>query len=169
MNRSRIADLSEIVSSIAIVVTLIYLTVEIEQNTDAIRTQTAQSILDAGQSELTAFMEHPSIALSIPNTGPLTAEQNVMLDAFLANAMRSREFAWLQYENNTIDEAVWLGEVAVLGVYLDSTRIRIWWDKLGRHYLGSEFVQFVDQMIEENPATDKIWTATLDWSSQLEN
>ena len=166
MNRSRIADYSEILSSIAIVVTLIYLTVEIGQNTAAIRTQTAQSILEAGQSELTAFMEHPVIALSIPDAGPLTPEQSVMLDAFLANAMRAREFAWLQYNNENIDESVWLGEVAVLTVYLDSSRVRRWWQKLGRHYIGSEFVQFVDQMIEDAPATDQLWTGTLDWSTQ---
>jgi len=38
MDRSKLADLSEIVSSVAIVVTLIYLTVEVRQNTDAVRT-----------------------------------------------------------------------------------------------------------------------------------
>ena len=59
MNRSKISDYSEIVSSIAIVATLIYLTVEIGQNTTAMRTQTAQSILDAGQAELMAFIDHP--------------------------------------------------------------------------------------------------------------
>ena len=166
MIRSKVADYSEILSSIAIVVTLIYLTVEIGQNTAAIRTQTAQSILEAGQSELTAFMEYPGIALSIPDSGPLTPEQSVMLDAFLANAMRSREFAWLQFTNNNIDEAVWLGEVAVLTVYLDSSRIRTWWEKLGRHYMGSEFVEFVDQKMAETPATDRLWTGTLNWTSQ---
>ena len=89
-----------------------------------------------------------------------------MLDAFLANAMRAREFAWRQYKNNTIDESVWQGEVAVLSVYLDSSRVRKWWDVLGRHYIGGEFVQFVDLMIEEEPATDELWTTTIDWSSQ---
>jgi alpha-amylase/alpha-mannosidase (GH57 family) len=166
MNRSKVADLSEILSSIAIVVTLIYVTIEIGQNTAAIRTQTAQSILEAGQSELMAFIEHPDIALGIAMTGPLTPEQNVKLDAFLANAMRSREFAWLQYKNNTLGEASWNGEAAVLSVYLDSSRIRTWWDKLGRHYMDSEFVQFVDLMIEEKPATDELWTTTIDWTSQ---
>ena len=166
MNRSKIADLSEIVSSIAIVVTLIYVTVEIAQNTAAIRTQTAQSILEAGQTELMAFVEHPDIALSVAMSGPLTPELNVKLDAFLASAMRSREFAWLQYKNGILDEASWNGEVAVLRVYLDSSRIRTWWDKLGRHYMDSEFVQFVDQMIEEEPATDELWTTTVNWTSQ---
>jgi len=166
MNRSKITDYSEIVSSIAIVATLIYLTVEIGQNTTAMRTQTAQSILVAGQAELMAFIDHPDLALSIPKAGPLTPEQNVMLDAFLANAMRAREFAWRQYKNNTIDESVWQGEVAVLSVYLDSSRVRKWWDVLGRHYIGGEFVQFVDLMIEEEPATDELWTTTIDWSSQ---
>ena len=68
MNRSRLADLSEILSSIAIVVTLIYLTVEIRQNTEAVRTQTAQTVLQAGQSELMAIVEYPDVALSIPKS-----------------------------------------------------------------------------------------------------
>ena len=165
MDRSKLADFSEIVSSLAIVVTLIYLTVEIGQNTDAVRTQTAQSILEAGQSELMAFIEHPDLALSIANAGPLTPEQNVMVDAFLANAMRSRQFAWLQYKNKTIDEENWNGEVAVLRIYLDSSRIRDWWDKLGRHYMDSEFVGFVDVMIEEEPATDELWSTAINWTS----
>ena len=166
MNRSRLADLSEILSSIAIVVTLIYLTVEIRQNTEAVRTQTAQTVLQAGQSELMAIVEYPDVALSIPKTGPLTTEQNVRLDAFLASSMRSREFAWLQYKNDTIDESNWNGDLVVLRVYLDSSRIRLWWNKLGRHYMGKDFEQFVDQLIEKTPATDELWTGSTNWTSE---
>jgi len=166
MNRSKLADLSEIVSSLAIVVTLVYLTIEISQNTDAVRVQTAQSVLEAGQSELFSFIEHPDIALSIPKAGPLTPEENVKLDAFLANSMRAREFAWLQYKNNTIDDVNWNGELAVLSVYLDSTRVRNWWDLLGRYYMGDEFAAFVDQMMSEAPATDRLWITPTNWTSE---
>ena len=153
MDRSKLADLSEIVSSIAIFATLIYLTVEIRQNTVAVRTQTAQSVLQAGQTELAMIVENPEIALSIPNSGPLTPEQSVMLDAYFASNMRNREFAWVQYSNSTIGDVIWDSEVTVLRVQLDSIRFREWWNKLGRHYIGQEFAQFVDQLIEEGPAT----------------
>ena len=40
------------------------------------------------------------------------------------------------------------------------------WDMLGRQYMGSEFVEFVDQMIAEEAATDELWTTTIEWTSQ---
>ena len=166
MDRSKLADLSEIVSSVAIVVTLIYLTVEVRQNTDATRAQTAQAILQSAQSELRDLIEHPDIALSIQKKGPLTVEENVKLDAYLANAMRGREFAWIQFQNKTIDESNWNGELAVTRVLLDSSRIRDWWNKLGCHYMSDDFVQFVDQLIEAEPATDELWTRATNWSSE---
>jgi hypothetical protein len=166
MNRSKLADLSEIVSSIAIVITLIYLVIEINQNTDAIRTQTAQSILEAGQTELAMMIDNPEIAINVAGTNPLTREQSVTLDTFFASHMRNREFAWLQYNNEAISTTNWKAEVKVLHVWLDSSRFRIWWDKLGRHYMNEEFTLFVDQLIEQAPpATNRLWTLPLDWAS----
>jgi len=96
----------------------------------------------------------------------LTLEENVKLDAYLANAMIGKEFSWLQFHNNTIDESSWNGELAIMRVLLDSSRIRDWWNKLGRHYMSNEFVQFVDQLIEAEPATDELWTGATNWSSE---
>jgi hypothetical protein len=167
MERSKLADLSEIVSSIAIIITLIYLIIEINQNTDAIRTQTAQSILQAGQAELAMMVENPDIPLNIPSTKALTPEQNVVLDAYFASHMRNREFAWLQYKNDTIDEGNWESELMVMSVWLDSHRFRIWWNKLGRYYSREEFTIFVDQLIEDAPpATDELWSTVLSWTSE---
>ena len=166
MNRSKLADLSEIVSSIAIVVTLVYLVIEINQNTDAIRTQTAQSILQAGQTELAMMIENPEIAINIAGTKPLTVEQSVTLDTYFASHIRNREFAWLQYKNEAIRETNWDSELKVLHVWLDSPRFRIWWDKLGRYYTNEDFTLFVDQLIEQAPpATNKLWVTPLDWAS----
>jgi hypothetical protein len=165
MDRSKLADISEIVSSIAIVITLIYLIIESSQNTAAIRSQTAQAILQAGQTDLAMIVADPEIGMTIPDTGTLTPEQNVRLDAHFVMTMRSREFAWLQYQNGSIDANNFEGEVQVLHVLLDSIRLRAWWEKLGRSYMTKEFAAFVDQLIAEGPATDRLWLPTLDWSS----
>ena len=165
MERSKLADLSEIVSSIAIVITLIYLIIEINQNTDAIRTQTAQSILQAGQTELALMVENPEIPLSIPGSEALTAEQNVVLDAYFASHMRNREFAWLRLRDGTIEEGNWESELAVMHVWFDSYRFRTWWKKLGRYYMTEDFAIFVDQLIEvAPPATDELWSSALEWT-----
>jgi len=62
MDRSKLADLSEIVSSIAIVITLIFLTVEVRQNTNALHAQSRQSVLEAAQVESWAGSAANSVA-----------------------------------------------------------------------------------------------------------
>ncbi len=166
MTLEQYAYVAEIVGVIVIVVTLLYLAIQTKQNTAAVRTQSAQAILQAVQSELAALVENPGIALSIPMSGPLTPEQNVILDAWFASNMRNREFAWLQFTKNTINDSNWEAEVAILRVYSDSRRFRAWWNKLGRHYISEEFAQFVDGLIEDSPATDELWALAANWSSE---
>lgn len=167
MNRSKLADLSEIFSSIAIVITLIYLVIEITQNTDALRGQTRQAVLESAQAELTILFDNPEIARSLSGDSPLSEADNIRIDNFLTIALRAREFSWLQYQDETIDEKQWATEYAVLISLLDSDVTRLWWDRLGRHVFGEDFVGFVDQTIADVPATNTIWKLSTSWSSQI--
>jgi len=114
------AYVAEILGVIVIVVTLVYLAIQTKQNTAAVRTQSAESIMQAVQTELRELSANPNIGLSITMSGPLTPEQNLTLDAWLASCMRTREFAWLQYKKNTINDINWESELAILRVYFDS-------------------------------------------------
>ncbi len=105
MDRSKLADLSEILSSIAIVVTLVYLAIEIRQNTNALYAQSRQSVLTAAQTELFVTVEHPELLLDVVQEEPLTPAEQVKIGAWLAAAMRAREFSWLQYRDGIIDAA----------------------------------------------------------------
>lgn len=81
MDRSKLADLSEIVSSIAIVITLIYLTVEISQNTSALQAQSQQAVLEAAQTDMYYLADNPDIALTVTKAGSLTSQEQIKLDA----------------------------------------------------------------------------------------
>ena len=51
MNTSKLADISEILSSLAILATLVYLTIQVQQNTEALQANQRQSHLaDRGQA-----------------------------------------------------------------------------------------------------------------------
>ena len=93
MNTSKLADMSEIVSSIAIIVTLIYLTVEVQQNTDALHAQSRQSVLSSAQTDIVVMLEYPGIVKSIVKTEPLTPDEHIQLNMLLVAAMRVREYS----------------------------------------------------------------------------
>jgi hypothetical protein len=166
MNRSRFADIGEIVSSVAIVLTLIYLIVEIRQNTEALYAQSRQSVLAGSQTQLTGLMENPEIVTSITKSGPLTAEENIRLNAFLQSALRTREFTWLQYQNGVVDEPAWRTEVAIIQFIFDSQRTRDWWAAVGRRVYAEEFSSFVDDLLDSQPPTETSWQATTEWAGK---
>lgn len=165
MDRSKLADYSEIVSSIAIVITLVYLTVEVTQNTNALYAESRQSVLTASQTELFVLVENPELVLSVTRNDPLTGEEQVKLGAWLAAAMRSREYSWLQHLDGIIDEAQWQSEVLIIRFLLDSTRTREWWENVGRHNSNPEFEKFVRSEILIHPATGDSWRVETNWAT----
>ena len=165
MKIEKLSAWAELISSVAIVVTLVYLTIQVRQNTAALNAQSRQSVLASAQAEILATLDHPEVPRAITKPGPLTAEDNIKLDAFLGMAMRSREFSWLQYRSGLIDGDQWQTEKTVLGVILSTPRTRLWWNKLGRNQFSKVFASFVDNQIKAPPIEDA-WTAVTDWSDQ---
>jgi hypothetical protein len=162
MNRSKLAVLSEILSSIAVVVTLIYLTVEVRQNTDALRAQSRQAVLEASQAELAMLVEDPSLGLAFSEGRSLSPEEHVQVDAWLTGALRTREYSWLQYRERSVDEAQWATERAVILSIFDDPLARLWWERQGRHAVSSEFVAYLDSLMAANRPTRRMWNTT--WS-----
>jgi len=163
MSADRRRELFEMIGVIAVVASLVILTLEVRQNTNALYAQSRQTILSGSMQELLLQFDNPDVALSIVKDAPLTEEEQIRLDAFLAASMRAREFAWLQYEDDVIDDDQFATEIAVVDVMFDSSRVRQWWAALGREYFSEEFVRFIDARLESREATDTVWQTVMTW------
>ena len=164
MKFEKLYSLIQALSSVAVVITLIVLIIEIRQNTEALNSQSRQSVLASAQNQLLLVVDHPDIFTAITKPEPLTAEENAKLDAWLTASMRGREYGWLQYQNGLIDESQWHTEMVVTGVVLSAPRTRLWWNKLGHSYVSKEYAAFVDGLIKDTPTSDK-WEMTTTWSN----
>ena len=71
MKLEKLFALAELASSIAVVVTLVFLTVQVRQNTDALNAQSRQSVLTAAQSELFKIIDHPDMVEGLSQSAPL--------------------------------------------------------------------------------------------------
>ena len=165
MDRERRRDLFEAIGLLAIVASLVFLAIEIGQNTNALHGQSRQSVLEAAQNELFLLVENPEISLSVVKEGPLTPEENVMLDAYLAATLRAREYAYLQFQDGAIDEEQWNAELAVAKSILNAERVRRWWDVVGRSNTSPEFSKFVDSQIISEPVTGGGWQDFVNWAN----
>jgi len=163
MSLEELSYLADIVGVILVIASLMYVAMQVRQNTNAIYAQSRQAVLAASQAELFAEMENPDVITSMVKLGPITAEEQIRLNSWLFALMRSREFAWLQYRNGVIDEVQWQTEVGAIKFFFDAQRARDWWNVIGRRPFGREFVGFIDGIIQSQPATDSTWQTVADW------
>jgi len=150
MKLEKLSALAELVSSVAIVLTLGYLAVQTRQNTLAIQATVRQAMLTEDRELLFKQMEYPFVSLRYP-TEELTVEQQIQLDSWTLVFFRARENHWLQYQNGVIDEATWVAYRQPLYNLLAREYYRALWreySERGDFDLG--FVEQVNEFLRES-------------------
>ncbi len=146
MKLEKAAAIAEIVSSIAIVVTLIYLSVQTQQNTNALLAVSRQATLEGDLEWLSDFISYP-VDFASADEADWSAEQELRFFGFLIKALRVREFAWFQYQSGILDEATWQSYLRPMRGLLASGRARQYFDE----YDGdAEFKAYLADWLEDD-------------------
>jgi len=111
------------VSSVAIVLTLIYLTVETRQNTDALLATSRQAIMDAEMAYMADVRDNANLFIRRDDPD-LSGEEQFRLSFLNLQFLRMREFAWFQYQNGILDEATWESYIGTARAMLSSEQAR---------------------------------------------
>jgi hypothetical protein len=164
MKKIDLGQAVQLFANVGVIVGIVFLILEIRQNTSALLAESRQSVLASAQTELFTLMNNSEIVSSIIKEDGLSAQESVRLDVFLTAAMKAREFSWLQYQDELIDDSQWNAEVRNIEVIFDSTRTRLWWDRSGRLAFDGRFARFVDEVLASDPATNTIWNTMATWS-----
>ena len=149
------ALLAEIFSSIAILVTLIYLAVQTNQNTEALQAAQRQAIM-AGDLEYIyrTNVDEPELALLRikPN---LTPEERIRLNGTLGIVMRMREFGWIQLQNGALDQQTWNAYEGNMLYTISFPNTRIWWNNSSPTF-DEDFVSYVNSLLENVEIQDSL-------------
>ncbi len=97
MNWTKASAVAEILSSVAILITLVYLVVEIGQNTEALQASSRQAVLEGDVQFLYQATNVPDLWLDYVNPN-MTEREKIRLSTYLFALMRMRERDWLHYE-----------------------------------------------------------------------
>ena len=154
MNTSKLADIAEITSSIAILITLVFLVVQMQQNTEAVQANSQQSALSEDLQFLYRFVDKP--ALSQGRFKPqLTDDEKIQMHFTYTAFFRMRETQWLQYQNGVMDQATWESYRNAIVALLSSDRGRIWWQRSGETQFDLGFVAHVDDYLSNIPVSNQ--------------
>jgi hypothetical protein len=145
----------EIVGGLAVVVTLIYLALQIKQNTRATRLSTSHAVTEEfrGFFELIAANKDLcSLTMRVGNGEQLSGLDKNHYYVFLGNFLRAFENAFVQWKNGALDSGQWDG---MKRMYIDNCQlqaVREYW-KNRRHWYSDDFQNFMDTVIF--PATPR--------------
>lgn len=152
-----IAAWSQIAASLAVLLTLVYLTIQVRQNSALMRAEARQTLMVYTQQEIFKVVDHPDIQLSLAEPGELSPVAKLRLTNWLNAVLRAREHEWLQFRNGVLDVDTWNAYKQVIPTILLGTgRARDWWAKFGHGQFHPDFCALVDEELEEHPHSNYI-------------
>jgi hypothetical protein len=123
---------AEILSALAVTLTLIALIISIRQNTRSQKALAVDSLAAAIASINVPAMESPvlgsAIAKATTDWDSATREERIMSHYFLFSFFKLSENAWYQQKAGILDKPLWLGWETLLRKYYHSEGVRrAWW------------------------------------------
>jgi hypothetical protein len=163
MNWEAIGAVGEIVGAVAVVLSLVYLAVQIRQNTQQVqeqcRTQRQNSLLGARAAftEWRSFVIQDSTTVALWRKGSqaldlLTEDERTQMDFLLIDFFWAFATVWMQMSQGLADESFW--EVARDNVVLYAgPGVREWWSNSPhRNEYPEDFAKSMDAIFEGDGA-----------------
>jgi hypothetical protein len=149
------ALIAEIVSAIAIVISLIFVGMQVRlgasetaANTEALRSQVRESMLASDLSLLQNYIDYPEGFNEVNINQGLTPAE-IQRQAFLLLLIRTRENYWLQYNNGALDEDTFISYLIpfIRSVTVDEFWASVW-AEVAIYGVNPDFVDYVNSLIE---------------------
>lgn len=155
MTMTAIAAWSQIAASVAVLLTLVYLTIQVRQSATLMRAESRQALMIYTQQEIFKAIDYPEIQLSLADANEPSSEAKIRLSNWLNAVLRAREHEWLQFRNGVLDADTWNSYKQVIPTILLGTgRARDWWSNFGHGQFHPAFCQLVNELLREHPHSD---------------
>lgn len=130
MNTSKMAEISEVISSIAIVITLIVLIFEIRSNTEEVRAATIADIAGRTQGFTIAHMTNPEVEQvwnHMVAGNDLSDSERGISSSLLIAALKVAEESYIAYRDGRLDEEIWQTRATLAITAMNSEQVRNTW------------------------------------------
>jgi hypothetical protein len=153
MDLQLVAYISEILASVGLLVSLVFLAIQVRQSNKITKAQSRQVMMSMGITDLSAQRDDPEL-MSLFNAPDITKPQRLKLAAHLTLIMRQREYEWLELQNESADEKMFEAYSGIIKIVLGTERTRAWWLFNKSMAFNPDFVDFVDNLLKDEPYTE---------------
>ena len=153
-NLESLASLGEIVGAIAVVVSLLYLAVQVRQNTRAQRLENASRILDRTASMQGALSRDPAMSVlfskGVSDTSKLTPQERIQFTWAMYEFFGALEFMFIAAKENSIPEEIWQRWSAAAAWWLTFPGVQAWWEVRPIPF-AEGFSTYIESLLDDNP------------------
>jgi hypothetical protein len=155
MSLEDLGNIGEFVAAVGVIISLIYLAVQIRQNTRSLRAGAFQQYRQQS-AELSRLLAEPDMA-SVYRTGldspdQLTEEERTRFEAMMVFAFNSNENFFLLRKMGLLDDTLWAGgRTAYLRWLLRHDGAEKWWMR-NREMMSPAFREYVEALGGEGSA-----------------
>jgi len=156
MNRMKLSDwanIAQVAGGVAVVISLIYVGVQINENTVEIRATNRQQLVNRSADATQNAATSPELAGALGKAAeglPLSPQELYQYQYFVRGMQYDVQEAYLLFKEGRLDEEYWLTRAAIFRAYMQSAAARDAYrrDKeLG--VLHSAFVEWADRAVAE--------------------
>jgi hypothetical protein len=152
-----LGSLGEFMSGLAVVVTLVYLAIQIRHNTRAVRSSMHQDMVESTLRIAESLSDNENIARIVlkadEDYGNLTKEELSRFEAYAERVFGNFESVFYSYRNSMIEEDLWESwESSFLNDISRNAMRRFWHDERPLHL--RDFMDFIDQHYRTNSGSN---------------
>jgi hypothetical protein len=146
---------SQIVAVIAIFASLVFVGVQLRQNTKALKASSHHAITDSFNAINNLVLSDPKVArimrLTLAGSEEMDEDERVSANYMLLANMRIFETLYYQYKNGTLDKKLFDAELKTLKWVVTLPGFLAWWP-VNPIALSDEFRAFIDGLIRDAQA-----------------
>lgn len=153
-----IATIANIFASAAVVLTLVFIGIQLKQNAELTRMAAAQTSAELLSMNLGRIIESSDLADLITKDGApdcWSRAERLRVTNFLSASFRHYEVLHTHRRFGVFEEELWGGTEARLRDSLESAAIRDWWQE-SKPFYAKSFVTYVDKIAAEMEALENV-------------
>ena len=163
MNWQALGAIGEFVGGLLVVFSLLYLALQLRQNTRALRADTHQQWVVMNSAQNLLFPQNPEFAkLYIKGSAhpeQLAPEERIQFDALILNVMNTQEALFFQHLEGAVDTKFLRGREPSLLRLLAVRGVVAWWDRSAALTLDPRFVSYVEELRSKIPPSNVLHKA----------
>jgi hypothetical protein len=149
MNWEAIGVIADVVAAIAVVLTLCFLAVQLKQNSNSLKANAAQSVIQSLANAYNTTAMSPElchvIVVGAKDMSKLNEFEKAQLYMWLTSWFRLVEQAYLHYLKGHIPKSTWSGQFTHIQAAMSGDAIASFWATRKGIY-SAEFQEFVDNL-----------------------